>query len=97
MSIENKGFREEGIEKEYDPDEIIIFSDLNRSAQYYRGKRSFMQTLAELGGDPWEVKSPRLNEHGQIYNSVEWDDESGKPSKLNWIDVDTIPDSWKNK
>lgn len=93
MSIENKGFAPDS-QKE-DPNEIIIIGDHNSVGSFYKGPRHYMEKLAELGGDPWELKNPEVNEKGQVKNSVEWDEDTGEPSKIDWIDVGSIPEAWK--
>lgn len=94
MGIENREISEGDFQKE-NPDEIIIFADNNSVGTYYRGRRSDMSLLAGMGGDPLEVKNLKVNDNGQIYNSVEWDD--GEPTKLDWIDVYPIPEQWKKE
>lgn len=77
------------------PDEMIIIGDNNSPTWFYRGKRSDIQLLVNEGGDPWEFENPEVNEKGQVKSAVEWNDDTGKPTKFDWIDVHPVPDHWK--
>lgn len=75
--------------------ETIIFGDHNSPTTYYRGKRTDMQLLVNEGGAPYEVEDPKVNKQGQIHAAAKWDEDTGNPTEIGWLNVNELPDYWK--